>query len=96
MEKINKDERISKQKEYTEKMVKYLPLLRTAAKLTQNQVAKRLAITRASMIHFETKRRKMPFHVYLALVLIFSQNKDSKALLKGFNLYDEEFLQRIL
>ena len=96
MEKIDKDERREKQQAYTEKMVEYLPLLRTAAKLTQNQVAKRLAITRASMIHFETKKRKMPFHVYLALVLIFMQNEDSKKLIESFELYDENFLRRIL
>jgi len=40
MEKINKEDRRIKQQEYTEKMAEYLPLLRAAAKLTQNQVAK--------------------------------------------------------
>lgn len=77
-------------------MAEYLPLLRMAAKLTQNQIAKRMDITRASMIHFETKRRKLPFHVYLALVHIFMQNEDSKKLMENFELYDEEFLRKIL
>lgn len=63
MEKFSKEERMVKQQKYTEKMAQYLPLLRTAAKFTQNQIAKRLAITRARVIHFETKKRKMPFHV---------------------------------
>ena len=57
----------------TDRMAKYLTLLRTAAKLTQNQVAKRLAITRASVIGFETKKRKIPFQTYLALAFIFLQ-----------------------
>jgi len=96
MEKIDKDERRLKQQEYAEKMVEYLPLLRTAAKLTQNQVAKRLAITRASMIHFETKKRKMPFHIYLALVLVFTLNDNSKKLLESFELFDADFMNRLL
>ena len=96
MEKISGEERKAKQRQYTEKMVEYLPLLRTAAKLTQNQVAKRLAITRASMIHFETGKRQLPFQTYLALVLIFMQYEDSKKLIESFELYDEEFLKKIL
>jgi len=96
MEKISKEERMAKQQECTEKMAEYLPLLRAATKLTQNQIAKRLAITRASVIHFETKKRKIPFHVYLALVHIFMQNDDSKKLIESFELYDEEFIQKIL
>lgn len=96
MEKFNKEERIEKQQEYAERMAEYLPLLRTAAKLTQNQIAKRLAITRASVISFENKKRKVPFHIYLALVLIFMQNEDSKKLMESFELYNEEFLQGIL
>jgi len=96
MEKISKEERIMKQQEYAKKMVEYLPLLRAAAKLTQNQIAKRLAITRTSIIHFETKKRKLPFHIYLALVLVFMQNEDSQKLIKSFELYDNTFLQDIL
>ncbi len=96
MEKISGEERKAKQQQYTEKMVEYLPLLRTAAKLTQNQVAKSLAITRASMIHFETRKRSLPFQTYLALVLIFMQYEDSKKLMESFELYDEEFLQSII
>ena len=96
MEKIAKDERRTRQQEYADKLVEYLPLLRAAAKLTQNQLAKRLAITRASIIHFETKKRNLPFHLYLALVLIFMQNEDSEKLIKSFKLYDEDFIQKIL
>ncbi len=95
MEKISGEERKAKQRQYTEKMVEYLPLLRTAAKLTQNQIAKRLAITRASMIHFETRKRSLPFQTYLALVLIFMQTEDSRKLIESFDLYDECFIQNI-
>ena len=89
---------MAKQEEYTEKMVEYLPLFRMAAKLTQNQVAKRLATTRIgiNMIYFETKKRKMPFKTYLVLVYIFRQYDDSKKLMESFELYDEDFLLHIL
>jgi len=96
MEIINKEERIQGQQAYAEKMAEYLPVLRTAAKLTQNQIAKRLAITRASVINFENKKRKMSFSIYLALVLIFMENDDSKKLLESFELYNKSFIQKIL
>jgi len=96
METISKEERIQGQQEYAERMAEYLPVLRTAAKLTQNQIAKRLAITRASVINFENKKRRMSFSIYLALVLIFMENDDSKKLLESFELYNKSFMQKIL
>jgi len=93
---MNQDERKEKQYELAKKMVEYLPVLRAAAQLTQNQLAKMLGITRASMIHFETQKRQLPFHMYLALVLIFHQNEDAKKLLESFELFDAELLNCFL
>jgi DNA-binding XRE family transcriptional regulator len=96
MNKIPKEERKMIQQEYANKLAGYLPVLRAAANLTQNQLAKRLDVTRPTIMNIETKKRPLQFHLYLAMVLVFMQNEDSKKLLESFNLYDEEFLQKIL
>ena len=96
MDKIPKEERKMLQNKYAEKMVGYLPVLRAAACLTQNQLAKRLDVTRPTIMSIETRKRPLQFHLYLAMVLVFMQHDDSKKLLESFELYDEEFLKRII
>lgn len=92
MKKITKEERKTKQIEYSEKMVEYMPVLRTAAQLTQNQLAKRLAVTRATIINIENKKRPLQFHMYLAMILIFMQYQNSNELIKRLYLFDKEFI----
>ena len=96
MDKIPKEERRLMQKEYADKLAGYLPVLRAAADLTQNQLAKRLDVTRPTIMSIETRKRPLQFHLYLAMVLVFMQNEDSKKLLESFELFDGAFLSRIL
>ena len=96
MEKIPKEERRMIQSEYADKMVGYLPVLRAAANITQNQLAKRLAVTRPTIMSIETRKRPLQFHLYLAMVLVFMQNEDSKKLLDSFELFDGNLLENIM
>lgn len=47
------------QKQYTEKMVDYLPVLRASAQLTQNQLAKKLGVTRSTTVAIESRKRPL-------------------------------------
>jgi len=78
-----------------DKMVEYLPMFRSAAKITQNQLAKKLGVARSTMVAIESRRRPLQWHMYLAMVLVFTQNEDSSKLLDSFELFDAMFLQRI-
>lgn len=95
MEKFSQEERRTKQKEYADKLVGYLPVLRAAAQITQNQLAKRLAVTRPTIMSIETRKRPLQFHLYLAIVLVFMQNQDSMKLLDSFELFDGSFFEQI-
>ena len=90
---MNRDERKKIQTQYMDKMVEYLPTLRSAAKITQNQLAKKLGVARSTMVAIESQRRPLQWHMYLAMVLVFMQGEDSKKLLDSFELFDGEFLK---
>ena len=81
--------------DYIELMVKNLPILRTAAGLTQAQLGKKIGMSRQTIVAIENDKRPLPWSLYLAMVLVFLQNEDSKKLMESFDLYDEEFLLRI-
>ena len=93
---MKKEERKIIQRQHMDKLVEYLPVLRSAARITQNQLAKRLDIARSTVVVIEHRQRQLQWHMYLALVCIFTQNEDSKKLLESFELFDKEFLNKIL
>ncbi|MDR1001984.1 MAG: hypothetical protein LBL82_01755 [Oscillospiraceae bacterium] len=84
------------QREYADKMAGYLPVLRAAANITQNQLAKKLAVTRPTIMSIETRKRPLQFHLYLAMVLVFMQDDDSNKLLESFELFDRNFLKNLI
>jgi len=92
---MNKEERKLGQDQYMEKMIKYLPTLRSAARITQNQLAKKLGVARSTMVVIESRGRKLQWNMYLAMVLVFMQDENSRKLLESFEVYDEKFLQKI-
>jgi len=92
---MDKEKRKAIQTQYTDKMVEYLPMLRSAAKVTQNQLSKKIGVARSTMVAIESKNRKLQWYVYLAMVLVFMQNEDSNKLLESFELFDGVFLRAI-
>lgn len=80
------------QEQYLEKMTKNLPVLRASLRMSQRELAKKIGVTRQSMMNIETKRRPLQWSTYLALVLVFQQNEDTKKLLSSLELFDESLL----
>ena len=93
---MNKEQRRQIQKGYTDKMVDYLPVLRASAQITQNQLAKKLGVTRSTTVAIESRKRSLQWYMYLAMITVFMQYDDSKKLLDSFELFDGEFLQKIV
>jgi DNA-binding XRE family transcriptional regulator len=81
------------QEEYLERMVKYLPVLRAALKITQKDLARKIGVTRQSMMNIETKRSPLQWPTYLALVFVFQQNEDTKKLLYSLELFDDKMIE---
>jgi len=92
---VNKEERKCIQKHYADKMIDYLPMLRAATKITQNQLAKKLDVTRSTMVAIESRKRPLQWYMYLALVLVFRQNDDSSKMLDSFELFDAKVIKDI-
>ena len=93
---MNQREVGAMQKEYIGRMVKNLPTLRMTAGFTQAQLGKKVGMSRQSIVAIENEKRPLPWSLYLAMVLVFMQNENSKKLMESFELYDEAFLQKIL
>jgi len=92
---MNKNERRNIQDHYINKMIAHLPTLRSTARITQNQLAKKLGVTRSTVVVIESRKRPLQWYMYLALVLVFMQSEDSRKLLESFEMFDEKFLQKI-
>ena len=93
---MNKEERKVIQLQKIDRLVEYLPVLRSAARITQNQLGKKLGIARSTVVVIEHRQRQMQWYMYLAIVLVFMQNEDSKKLLESFELFDKDFLDNIM
>jgi transcriptional regulator with XRE-family HTH domain len=76
-------------------MVAYLPLLRKSLGITQNGLAKKLGVTRTTVMTFESRKRPLLFPTYLALVTVFMAHEDSRKIMEAFELFDREFIRGI-
>lgn len=92
---MNHEERTAIQNSYCSKLVDYLPTLRSVAKITQNQLAKKLGVTRSTIVVVESRKRPLQWYMYLAMVLVFMQNEDAKKMINSFELFDGDVLTKI-
>lgn len=92
---MDKKQREETQKLYTDKMVQHLPLLRASAQLTQNQLAKKLGVTRPTIVAIESERRPLQWYMYLAMVLVFMQEDVSRKLIESLELFDESLINDV-
>ena len=74
----------------TERMAENLPVLRKKLKLSQEGLADIIGSSRYTVMLIETKKRKMTWSTYMALVLLFEKNADTNMLLHAFNIYTDE------
>ena len=81
--------------EYIQQMIKNLPILRISVKFTQAQLGKKVGVSRQTIVAIENGKRPLPWSLYLAMVLVFMQNEDSKKLMESFDLFDSDFIKLI-
>ena len=70
-------------------LVEELPVLRTKLGLSQDELAGILDISRQTYSYMETKRRKMSWSVYLALIMLFDNNSQTHDFLRKSGLFPE-------
>ena len=61
-------------------MAENLPLLRMKSGFTQEKLAEMIGISRQTLVAIENKKRQMPWNTFLACLLVFNQNNDTKSL----------------
>ena len=71
-------------------MAKNLPVFRTKLDASQEDIANRLGVTRQTISTFESGQREMTWSVFLALVLLFFRNQETKRMLAAFEIYTRE------
>lgn len=69
------------------RMVENLPILRSKLNITQEQLAGLLDVSRQTISSIENGQRKLPWSVFLALILIFFRNEPTKHLLVALDIY---------
>lgn len=73
----------------TERLVRELPILRTKLGVSQDQLAGLIGITRQTYSTFETGKRRMPWSICLALLLIFDNDERTHQYLRGAGLFPD-------
>jgi DNA-binding XRE family transcriptional regulator len=76
---------------YRARLADNLPTLRAKLKMTQEELADRLNISRHTVIGIESKNRVMPWTTFLAIVFLFERFEETKLLLHVLKIYPVEY-----
>ncbi len=81
---------------YINKMAENLPVLRAKFGLTQEELGLKIDVSRQTIVAIETKKRKMTWSVFLALITIFRRNEVTSQLLDVFEINTDELTKFIV
>ena len=65
-------------------------MLRAKLNVTQEELAEIVGISRYTLISIEKKQRRMTWNTFLSLLLVFSRNEGTNALLEVVGVYNDE------
>lgn len=71
-------------------LIENLPVLRAKLDLTQDDLAKKLGVTRQTIINVESKKTKITWTMVLALLFIFISNPLTSGLLSGLGILNKQ------
>lgn len=71
-------------------MTNNLSALRTMLHLSQAELASLIGVARSTIVYIENRQRKMTWNTFLSLLFLFTQNKETKELLRFFEIYPDE------
>ena len=73
-----------------EQLAEHLDVLRKRARLTQEETAKAIGISRQTYCQIENKNSVMSWNVYMALMMLFSNKPKTKKLLSVLKIEPEK------
>ena len=71
-------------------MASSLPMLRAKLAWPQDDLAKRLDVTRQTISAFESGNRKLPWSMFLALTMLFYANPSTNSLLEALEIFNDD------
>ena len=74
-----------------ESMTENLPMLRTRLKLTQEELADKIGLSRSTVVAIENRKREMTWNTFLSLMLLFIKNETTNKLLNALDIYTDDF-----
>ena len=77
------------------KMTDNLKVLRNKLNLTQDELARKIGISRQTLVNIENRKRPMTWNAFVALIAIFRAESGTSGLLDHFGIYTaklEEYL----
>ena len=72
------------------KLTEYLPTLRGTVKVSQEQIANAIGVSRQTYNSIELKKRKMSWNTYMALMFFYDQQPNSHMLLHRLDLFPKQ------
>ena len=73
-----------------------LPVLRVMLKISQDELSRRIGISRQTYSLIETKKQRMTWVTFLAMLTFFENNHKTKAYLKHIGLTTDESFKSLL
>lgn len=87
---------LSEEEKYAliEKLTPELPLLRTKAEISQEEIANIIGTSRQTYGAIERKARKMSWNTYLSLILFYDYNKKTHKMIRNISAFPHELIKR--
>lgn len=80
----------SSKKKLCRMMASNLPIFRTQLRLSQEDMAEKLGVTRQTISAFEGGQREMPWSMFLACLIIFLSNESTNKMLTALEIYTDQ------
>ena len=77
-------------KVYCERLSKNIPVLRAKLGVSQAELAQRVGIARSSLALYEVGKKDLPWSVFVAMLMLFLSNEETKAVFNSLNIYDKK------
>jgi len=80
---------------YMARMADNLVILRKKLDMTQADLAKRVGISRQTLMYIENRKRPMTWNIFMSLFGLFRENEDTSSLLVFFAISTDELSRYI-
>ena len=77
-------------KAYCERLSKNIPVLRAKLGVSQAELAQRVGIARSSLALYEVGKKDLPWSVFVAMLMLFISNNETKAVFNSLDIYDKK------